>query len=71
MSQMEKVSHSVWFEVVRGRDGSHCICICDQSGSGQRVGGSKPWGGGTTIHRWKVDADEVAEAIARIKEPQP
>lgn len=58
----------VWLEVVRGRGGSYCICICDDSGSGQRVGGGKPWGGGTTIHRWKVDAAEAIEAIERIAE---
>lgn len=58
----------VWIEVLRGRDGSACVCIMDSSGSGTRVGGGKPWGGGTTIHRWEVDADEVIKVIQKAKE---
>lgn len=53
----------VWIEVLRGRDGSSCVCICDENGSGTRVGGSKPWGGGTIIHSWEVDAEELIKTI--------
>lgn len=51
----------VWVEVVSGVEGP-CLCVSDESGSGLRIAGPKPWGGGTIIHRFKVDAAELCEA---------
>jgi hypothetical protein len=48
-------------EVVSGVEGP-CLCVSNEDGSGVRIAGPKPWGGGTTIHRFKVSAADLAEA---------
>ena len=62
----------VFLEVVSGVEG-HSLYICDANG-GFRLVGPKPWGGGTTVHKFKVDyaelleqANNYAEAIVRAK----
>jgi hypothetical protein len=55
---LEKVK----IEVVKGVEGC-CLCICDKEGSGQRISGPKPWGGGQTIHSFEVDIEELIKTI--------
>lgn len=59
---MSKVS----IEIVKGVEGD-CLTICDQSGSGKRVAGPKPWGGGTTVKKFLVDVDDLLKAIEENK----
>ena len=33
--------------------------------NGCRIGGPKPWGGGTVIHKWVVDVDRIKGALPR------
>lgn len=51
----------VLIEVVSGRAGP-CLTIGDDNG-GYRLAGPKPWGGGTTIHTFTVDADELRREL--------
>jgi hypothetical protein len=61
-----------YIELVRGRDGSQCLVLCDErNGGGLRIAGSKPLGGGTTIKDFAIDVDEVIAELQRIKELQP
>jgi hypothetical protein len=56
-------------EVVSGVEGPS-LYISDSDG-GHRLAGPKPWGGGKTIHRFKVDIDELMrEANALKEQPQ-
>jgi len=69
---------SITLEVVSGVEGPS-LYITDDKG-GYRLSGPKPWGGGNTIHKFKVDLKELlqqpelknpiqlAELRARIKE---
>lgn len=52
----------VLVEVVSGAEGP-CLCISEEDGCGTRVAGPKPWGGGRTIHSFRVDVAELLEAI--------
>lgn len=47
----------VYVEVIRGIEGPS-LYIGDES-SGERCSGPKPWGGGTTIHKFEVKADDL------------
>jgi hypothetical protein len=62
----------VLVEVVRGSAGC-CLCIGNEN-SAERVAGPKAWGGGTTIHSFKVSADDLRrladEYAPNLKEPQ-
>lgn len=53
---------TVIIEVVRGQGGHVGLYISDED-SGHRIAGSKPWGGGSTIHKFTCDADEVIEQV--------
>jgi hypothetical protein len=44
---------AVQIEVVKGVEG-HALYINDY-----RVAGPKPWGGGQTVHKWKVKGDDL------------
>lgn len=47
----------VFVELVSGREGP-CLVIGNHE-SGERVAGPKPWGGGTTAHRFQVRAEDL------------
>lgn len=65
------MSKKVKIEVVRGVEGN-CVCVSDLDGSGHRLAGPKPWGGGSTVHSFEVDLDElVREATALAYEKTP
>ena len=44
-------------EIVSGVEGP-CIVIGDR-----RVAGPKPWGGGRATHKWKVNSEDLINAI--------
>ena len=47
--------------VVNGVEGKSIII------NGYRVAGSKPWGGGTIIHKWTATMKDILEAIPELK----
>lgn len=47
----------VFVELVAGREGP-CLVIGNHE-SGERVAGPKPWGGGTTVNRFQVWAEDL------------
>lgn len=51
----------VLIEVVNGAEGPS-LCVGDED-SGYRIAGPKPWGGGRTIHRFTVKADELRKQL--------
>ncbi|QKV66511.1 hypothetical protein HUW52_27545 [Pseudomonas sp. 43A] len=57
MSKEKLREGHVLVEVVRGVEGN-CLCIGDFD-TGERVAGPKPWGGGTTIHKFQVKASDL------------
>lgn len=57
-------------EVISGCEGP-CLAISDY-----RVAGPKPWGGGSTTHKWSMQIDDLLRAIPGLsyadpKEPAP
>lgn len=52
---------TVLVEVVSGSAGA-CLCVGDDKG-GDRVAGPKPWGGGVTIHTFRVDIAELRKVL--------
>lgn len=65
------MSKPLYLEVIQGCEGP-CIAIGDDNGS-HRLAGPKPWGGGRTIHQWKIDPDELLReltALMRVREEQ-
>ncbi len=60
---------TVWVEVVSGCEGN-CICISDAGGSGRRICGPKPWGGGHTLEKWEVDVEDIYTAIKQAVKEQ-
>ena len=57
------MKYSVQIEIVSGVEGK-CLSIGNTQTS-FRLAGPKPWGGGRTLHSFKVDYDEL---IAKAKE---
>src|SRR5690625_2294680 len=53
--------NKIIIEVVEGVEGSS-LSVGNKKG-GERVAGSKPWGGGTVIHSFECNADELINAI--------
>lgn len=53
-----KAEKFVSLEIIRGVAGD-AICLCNEVGSGYRLAGPKPWGGGTVIKKWKVPLSEL------------
>ena len=53
--------HSLIFEVVNGVEGPS-LNIGDGT-TGFRLSGPKAWGGGTVIHSFKVDINELLEQV--------
>jgi hypothetical protein len=53
-------------EIISGVEGPS-VYIGDNS-SGHRLSGPKPWGGGKTLHRFKVNIDELMREAAALKE---
>ncbi len=61
--EQSALSGKCWIEVIGGREGPS-IYIGDGE-IAHRLAGNKPWGGGTTLHRFTVDILElVREATA-------
>lgn len=54
-------SRKVRFELIGGPEGP-CLAIMGD-GSGLRLAGPKPWGGGSTLHAFEVDVDELLRAV--------
>lgn len=53
----------VMFEVVSGVAGPS-LYIMDEGGkSGYRLSGPKPWGGGSVLHKFSVDLDELVASL--------
>lgn len=52
----------IMIELVEGAEGDS-LCLCGKDGSGKRIAGPKPWGGGRTIEKWEVKTDALIEAI--------
>ena len=42
--------------------GLRCIYLNDY-----RIAGGKPWGGGTTLRRWKIKGDDVLNAFPELR----
>jgi hypothetical protein len=55
----------VIIEVVDGVEGPS-LYIGDEDG-GHRLAGTKPWGGGQTIHKFIVDVEELQQESARFE----
>ncbi len=53
----ESKSMFVCVEVVSGVEGPSLYV--GNGSTGERVAGPKPWGGGRTIHKFKVTADDL------------
>lgn len=53
-------------QVIEGVEGL-CLSIGDRRG-GTRIAGPKPWGGGRTIHSFKVSIDTLIDELQRLKE---
>lgn len=58
----DKDKAEVYIEIVGGCEGDS-ISISNESGSGRRVCGPKPWGGGWVKNRWKVKVNRLQKAI--------
>lgn len=52
---MEKAFLTI--EVIQGIEGP-CLSV-----NGYRVAGPKPWGGGTVVMIWKVDAERIRDRM--------
>lgn len=59
----------VFIDVVSGVEGP-CLTIGDQDTS-ERVAGPKPWGGGSTTHRFEVSAEVLRRLAVEYTEPAP
>lgn len=55
----------MFLDVVSGCEGP-CLCLGDHDG-GHRIAGPKPWGGGSTQHRFTVDIAELKQVIAEYE----
>lgn len=51
----------VFIEVVSGVEGPS-LYVGDED-TGHRLAGPKPWGGGRTIHQFRVNADELRKQL--------
>ena len=49
-------------EIISGCEGD-CVAISDNKGSGKRICGPTPWGGGTTKSSWTVSAKDIIIAL--------
>ncbi len=57
---------SIYIEVVSGCEGPS-LYISDDDG-GHRLAGPKPWGGGSTIHRFKIKPEELRRELDSLME---
>lgn len=55
-------------EVVSGPEGP-CLVLGD-NGSGERIAGPKPWGGGSTLFSFTVDAGDLIRIGKEYAQPQ-
>lgn len=51
----------VFIEVVSGVEGPSLYV--GNKNSGYRISGPKPWGGGRTLHQFRVNADELRKQL--------
>ena len=51
----------VFIEVVSGIEGPS-LYVGDED-TGHRLAGPKPWGGGRTLHQFRVNADELRKQL--------
>ena len=56
----------VFIEIVGGCEGDS-ISISNAEGSGKRICGPKPWGGGNVKQRWKVSIKDIESALREAK----
>lgn len=56
-----------WFEVVMGASGAS-LYVSDEDGTGHRLSGRKPWGGGHTAHRFKVNIEEAIRELEALRD---
>lgn len=59
----------MFIDVVSGREGP-CLCLGDHDG-GHRIAGPKPWGGGSTQHRFVIDIAEVRRELDAYADRNP
>ncbi len=57
---------TVFIEIVGGCEGDS-ISISDMNGSGRRVCGPKPWGGGRVKRRWEVEVKDILIAVEQAR----
>lgn len=57
-----KATMKVKFEVINGPEGK-CLAVANNDGTGYRLAGPKPWGGGTVAYTFEVDVDELLEQV--------
>ena len=53
---------TVEIEVVSGVEGPSIYI------NSYRVAGNKPWGGGTCIHKWKADVEDIKKALEEMSQ---
>lgn len=59
---MSNIKKELIFEVVDTKSGGKALYLGDKNTS-YRIAGPKPWGGGTTVHTFKVNVEELKRAI--------
>lgn len=64
LSKPPKPGH-IFIDVCSGVAGP-CLTVGDHCG-GYRIAGPKPWGGGSTTHRFQVKFDELREQLAHYE----
>lgn len=69
MSKKKVKDNRVIIEVVAGVEGPS-LYIGDDC-SGHRLAGPKPWGGGQTIHSFKVDPEELMRELKGLMGVNP
>lgn len=66
MSKAQLPEGHVWLEVMSGVEGPSLYVGDD--GSGHRLAGPKPWGGGSVQHRFAVNIEELERELTGLKE---
>lgn len=61
------MNKTAWIEVVQG-PGKPSLYVSDADGSGHRLAGPKPWGGGQTIHRFEINIEEAIRELEALRD---
>lgn len=66
-----KAARKVALEIIGGREGDSISLSqneADGSGSGYRIAGPKPWGGGSVVQRWDLDEADLDVLIREAQD---